>query len=392
MKKFSLYIIVISLSLLVHSQEDNENKWRLSGYVKDMVTMNMTGSSDSLNLTPDGNTLDNLVHNRLNLTWKPNEKFQTQVEMRNRIFWGDQVAFYQELGSPFSYVDLIDVNDDFFDLSFVPINEDKWVVHSMIDRAYVQWREEGWELRVGRHRINWGINLAWNPNDIFNAYSFFDFDYEERPGSDAVRFQRFIGYAGGYELAFKITDNWTDFTGAGMYKWNFNAYDIQVIGGIMRENIVLGGGWAGNINLAGFKGELTYFEPLNDRDERTFISSLTVDYSFVNSLYLNGSVLYNSAGSEDSDLLQFQSTANLDVRSLSPYEWSTFLQTSYQFHPLITGSAAILYFPGQPGVFLGPSITWSIVSNLDLDLIGQFFLDAEPTDVKLLYARIKYSF
>ena len=48
-------------------------------------------------------------------------------------------------------------------------------------------------LRIGRQRINWGVNLAWNPNDLFNAYSLIDFDYQERPGSDAIRFQYYMG-------------------------------------------------------------------------------------------------------------------------------------------------------------------------------------------------------
>ena len=38
------------------------------------------------------------------------------------------------------------------------------------------------------------MNLVWNPNDLFNAFSFVDFDYEERPGSDALRIQKYTGY------------------------------------------------------------------------------------------------------------------------------------------------------------------------------------------------------
>ena len=90
-----------------------------------------------------------------------------------------------------------------------PILEDfdQMVFHIMIDRLYLQWNDDSWQFKVGRQRINWGVNLAWNPNDIFNAYSLYDFDYEERPGTDALRFQKFIGYAGGYEIAIKIADN-----------------------------------------------------------------------------------------------------------------------------------------------------------------------------------------
>ncbi|MCG8318265.1 MAG: hypothetical protein MI921_02070 [Cytophagales bacterium] len=47
------------------------------------------------------------------------------------------------------------------------------------------WRKGCYQV-IGKHRINWGKSYVWNPNDVFNAYSFFDFDYEERRGTDAL--------------------------------------------------------------------------------------------------------------------------------------------------------------------------------------------------------------
>ena len=41
---------------------------------------------------------------------------------------------------------------------------------------------EGFIATAGRQRINWGQTFVWNVNDVFNAYSYFDFDYKERPG------------------------------------------------------------------------------------------------------------------------------------------------------------------------------------------------------------------
>jgi hypothetical protein len=68
------------------------------------------------------------------------------------------------------------------------------VVFAFDDRsAYLDYTAGKWQFRVGRQRINWGVNLVWNPNDVFNSFSYFDFDYEERPGSDAVRVQYYTG-------------------------------------------------------------------------------------------------------------------------------------------------------------------------------------------------------
>ena len=68
------------------------------------------------------------------------------------------------------------------------------------DRLFIEWNKEKWNIRIGRQRINWGINLAFNPNDIFNAYNFLDFDYEERPGVDAARVQYYYGSFSGLDL------------------------------------------------------------------------------------------------------------------------------------------------------------------------------------------------
>ena len=84
---------------------------------------------------------------------------------------------------------------------------DSVVFNTTIDRVFLEYNKNDWEVRVGRQRINWGINLAWNPNDVFNAYSFFDFDYEERPGSDAIRIRKYTGIASSVELAANITDD-----------------------------------------------------------------------------------------------------------------------------------------------------------------------------------------
>ena len=64
--------------------------------------------------------------------------------------------------------------------------------------------DEKWELTLGRQRINWGVNLAFNPNDLFNAYSLIDFDYQERPGSDAIRFQYFTNELSSFETAVQF--------------------------------------------------------------------------------------------------------------------------------------------------------------------------------------------
>lgn len=371
--------------------QSEESKVVFKGYLKNMSTLTDIG---------DKVWYENLTHNRLNLTWYPNNKTTFYFEVRNRILIGD---FVNDIPK---YSDLIDVNNDYFDLSANLIHNGSVVFNSMIDRVYVQWNDNNWEVKLGRQRINWGINLAWNPNDWFNAYSFFDFDYEERRGSDAIRVNYYTGATSSIEIAAKMAENVDDFVGAA--KWNINKwdYDIQFLGGIAHGDLALGTGWAGNIGLAGFKGEITYLKPVEDtkvnrRYERLIMASLSADYSFKSSLYLNGSVLYHSENEKDPlfGFSVFSQSTNSDftMRNLSNYRWSSFIQSGYQFSPLVTGSLSLMAFPGSNAFFINPAVSVSLHQDLDLGVFGQLFFD-EGLDgsyqaiSKSAFLRLKWSF
>jgi len=116
------------------------------------------------------------------------------------------------------------------------------------EKKWVQWQNTSWQITLGRQRVNWGVDRVWNPNDIFNAYSFIDFNYEKRPGSDALRVQYFKDMDYTLDLAVKITDAPNELIAAALYKFNKWNYDIQVLDGVYKRDMVTGTGWAGNIN------------------------------------------------------------------------------------------------------------------------------------------------
>ena len=292
--------------------EKKEKKWSIDGYVKDLITVNIIDGLDST-------WVENQIHHRLNFKWYPSSNLSGYVEVRNRIFWGD---FAKNIPV---YDQLVDLNNDFVDLSVVPLDRKSWVIHSMIDRAYLEWNKKDWEVRVGRQRINWGVTLVWNPNDLFNAFSFFDFDYEERPGSDGIRIKKYTGFASSVEFASNVSDNFDELTTAGLWKVNKWDYDFQFLAGKAREDLALGMGWAGNIGDAGFKGELTYLHPYESSVlDPAFLASLSGDYSFESSLYLHGAFYLNTTGERNpSNAFLTSRIGRLNVRSLSPYKIST---------------------------------------------------------------------
>ena len=393
-----IFIGLLLAGQMVCAQDSEESKVAFKGYLKNMSSFNYIG--DSL-------WYENLTHNRLNFAWYPNDNFSAYVEVRNRLYVGDFVKNLpgnDALGIP-SYGDIINANNDFFEWSANLVDNDNMVLNVMVDRAFIDWVQGDWEVKVGRQRINWGVNLAWNPNDWFNAYSFFDFDYEERPGSDAVRVIYYTGVASSVEVAAKAAKDIDHFVAAGLWKINKWNYDIQFLGGIAQGDLALGTGWAGNLGKASFKGELTYFNKVVDTEinedyNSMFLGAISVDYSFPNSLYLNGSVMYNSNGSDEANFgfsLIGQNLGSFTVRDLSPYTWSSFVQGTYQITPLLYGGAAVMVFPGTNVLFVNPLITFSIVQNLDLDVVGQLYFDNNQSGSydalsKSVFVRVKWSF
>jgi hypothetical protein len=177
----------------------------------------------------DNWTIDNLIHNRLNFKWNnKSDNFKAALELRNRLIIGESASTIP------GYAKMIDTDNGFVRLSDNLLNGNSYVLNSKIDRAYIDYTKDKFQVTIGRQRINWGQCFTWNPNDLFNAYSFFDFDYVEKPGSDAIRLQYYTSNTSTLEFAIK-EDNNHNVTSAFLYRFDKWNYDIQFLGGILTE-------------------------------------------------------------------------------------------------------------------------------------------------------------
>lgn len=377
-------ILVLTCVIYSFSQDEKERNWTLNGYVKNLQSVYKIDGFDSY-------LIDNLVHNRLNFKWYTNDHLTVRVEMRNRLFYGDLVKLSPGFGDQIE-----EANNDVLDLSFHWQESEGSVINSTLDRVYLEYVKNNWEIRLGRQRINWGISTVWNPNDVFNAFSFTDFDYEERPGSDALRIKHYTGVASSIEVAVNAAETWDDRVVAMLFKWNAFQYDFQVLSGVANNEFVLGAGWAGNIGNAGLKGEMTYFTPLVGVDPSSYAFTIGADYSFSNSLYTGLGYLYNSNGvtrGSLADLFSFQ----LSAKNLYPFRHALFANASYPITPLVNGVLAIIYSPvSSKPLFINPTVTWSIAQNWDLDIVGQLAFndtgDRYTSPITATFVRLKVSF
>lgn len=361
-------------------------RFKFGGYVKDLQLAEFTNNANSL-------ITGGIIHNRLNFKYFINSHFTFTAEERNLLYYGELAKYTPGLNKS------ADSETGYFNLTKTLVNQQTIILHSQFDRLNINWHTDKWDVTIGRQRINWGIALAWNPNDLFNAYNLLNFDYEERPGNDAVRVIHYFGNFSSLEVAAKPGTNANQDIIAGLYKFNFKGYDIQFLGGLYNKDLAIGAGWAGNIKNAGFKGEISWFQPrpgFQDSINASMEVSVTADYSFKNGLYINFSALYNNHGSENTFNLAVLKETTLSADNLLPFRYSFLAQAQKPFTPIFSGNFGLLYAPGINAFIFLPTLSYNLSNTWDLDLIGQSFFatinSKFQTAGNAIYLRLRWSF
>ena len=383
MKRLLIVIpaLVFVLSCTLLSQE-KPKCLTLNGYLTTMQSAMFDSLSGPL-------LNDYLIHNRLNFKGYLNKNITFAAEFRNRLFTGDMVrsgSFYaRQIGS----------DQGLADLSWNIINEQSFFLNTTLDRIWVDFNFGKFQARAGRQRINWGQTLVWNPNDIFNAYSFFDFDYIERPGSDAVRIQYYPSSSSAVELAIKA-DYKDRITSAVLYRFNKWGYDIQFLAGSFNNtDLVAGAGWSGAIGSVSFRGEASWFQPAKYFSDSTGTGIFTtgVDKSFKNNSTAQLQIMYCN-NPVKIDLFNTLYTGNLSTKDLAFSRFTAFGQFSYPVTPLLNLSISAMWFPDLKGYFAGPTFDYSLAENIDFSIFWQHFDSRinSGTIINLVFLRAKVSF
>ncbi|NOX18086.1 MAG: hypothetical protein GXO87_07375 [Chlorobi bacterium] len=332
------------------------------------------------------------ITNRFDFALYPNDNFTVNLGLRNLLDYGNIVRL-----TP-GYSDFVSRDDGWIDLTKKWSDGNSYVFYSSIDRLNIFYSSDNVELQAGRQRINWGVNLVWTPNDIFNSSSYLNFDYVEKPGSDALRAQYYLGISSSLQFVYKL-DAEKKVSAAAMFKFNEWDYDFQLFAGQMKDDIVFGGGWSGNLYDANFSGEITYFRDKDNFSDSVgvLVSSLGGTYSFENGFYLHGEFLFNSGGTtgKAGGILNLF-TQPYDAKNLSPAKYSLFGELSYPVTPLIRADVSAIFNPSDKSFYVGPFVDISLSQSVYLLLAGQFFSGSEGTEWgdfgEFYFLRVKWSF
>jgi hypothetical protein len=384
--RISAIWVLIILSINLHAQEKERN-WRLNGHVQILQDLWIPPETSSWQTMT-------MLGNRLDFRWNPGNTLSFHAGVRNNLNLGQMVQLYY----PY-YAEMSTIEEGFFDLTKLWVSDTSYYFYSNIDRLNMKIKTGKFEATIGRQRINWGINLVWTPNDIFNSFNYFDFDYVERPGCDAVLLEYFTGTASSLQLGFKI-DADEEITSALMYRFNRWNYDFQAFTGIMTKDLVIGTGWSGDIKGAGFTGEISYFHPYEHFSDTNgaLVGSLSANYTFKNSLFINASYLFNSDGTKGpagyGTVLSLY--ADISAKNFTLAKHSIYAGIGYPVTPLVRADLSSIFNPNDKSGFIGPSFDISLTNDLSLLVIGQIFWGETMTEFgdygSLCYVRLKWNF
>lgn len=393
--KIKLIIFLLFLADISFSQL---SPFDYNGYAKYLFsTSKIPRIDDRLN--------DNLIHMRLNTRWYATENLTAALELRFRAFYGESVEKI-----PF-YTELIQTQHDFAELDAVLWESKKSIGYLEADRFYLDYYKDKFHATLGRQRVAWGTCWVWNPTDLFNPKNVLNFDYEELPAADAIRVQYYTGPVTKFDVTYQPANDPENQILAGLWSLNEWNYDFNLITGVRFKKWLAGFSWAGDLLDAGFRGEVLVSQApdkpdtnslykqigqssLSSWDKPIVSIALSGDYTFPNTFYIHTEILFNNNGKTSNTLL-FQEEA-LSLGMLTAARWSLYQEFSYDITPLLRGTLYGIFNPDDKSFVIVPAISYSLLTNLDLFFITNFFRGEALTQYgefgTSFYARIKFSF
>jgi hypothetical protein len=378
---------IVSVDTIPNKNNEPESKFNFRGYVKYLPLLNINRDFSQENF-------NQIIHNRLNFRYYFKPELYAVFEIRNRIFSGANIRDNHIALSTFLAGD-----DGYFDASVVPVSNRNLLAHVISDRFYFDYTKGNWNIRAGRQRINWGINMVFNPNDLFNTWSFFDFDYEERPGADAIRLTRYISGMDRIEMVVNPARETKNMVAAALYGFNIRGYDFQGITGFFKNRAAIGGGWAGNIRQIGFKGEFTWFrdmQPVVGTKAGNIVGGASLSHRFQNEIFITTEYLYNGGRNRFEQNIPLLLTNPLSPDNLSFAKHTLFIQGMYPVNPVFSVGLSTINYMEDKTFFISPLLIYSLKTNLDASIISQIFAGPQTSPLAqagyLIAGTLKWSF
>jgi hypothetical protein len=392
-------ILFLLLPSLVFAFTNSPFKPEVSGYVK---TLNFfTGTTG---LTPEfaANPLD--VREKHENVFASLERFRLKVSDSYDIDQDQKVGFKLEydhqayFGSFVSTGDFriarnISENSQFADLSQTLVEEESAYYEHRLYRAVLTYKNQYFDLDIGRQQIPWGVAHFYTPTDLFNPFNPTQIELDERDGVDAASI--IFNDLYGYKTQFVYTPPGKDLHPQrflARVSRDFNNYEVGVLGGRVGRDHAAGFDASGNIRDAVVRGEFLYREVDKDRDFIRFTAN--VDYNFPHNIHSLLEYHFNGEGRRDRDRYRLDRAVKGEIQQLAKNYLGHLL--GYDITPLLRFENRTLFNMDDVSFFIRPELRYEFETNWLLTIGAQFYLgdknDEYGLPENLYLGELKYSF
>ncbi len=360
MKPLTLFLLLLTSTPQLSAQTFS---FDFSGYAKNLTIRSTSALSKEAFIL-------NTSRLRLKSALNAGSFAHAELWLDNELLAGD---FLQTVDYAFSK--LLE-RPTFYDLDWTVNDGDKHLIRQSLFRAFVTLNPGAAAITLGRQRIAWGTGFAWNPTDLFNPFNPSAIELDEKQGVDAVHATLPIGDLSRIEAAFTPKLSTIKPSYAAKLITNLHEYDVSFIAGKFRGDAIVGGDFAGYIGDAGFRGELAYtFKKNRDNYLRAVLNA---DYNFPHNFYALVEFYYNGPGAsnqKDYDIFHILSGESFNLAKL----YSAFSVTK-SITPLLNASVYSIINLVDHSSLLGPGLTWSLATNLDVSANTYFLFGADDSE------------
>jgi len=321
---------------------------------------------------------------RLGMESRPNEHVLIGANINIQQYWGQTTWNLFDFIPGYSELDLQ-----------MPMNISDTL---LLDNVYMTLHMPWADMTVGRQQISRGVGYAWNPTDIFNSKSLLDPSYEQT-GVPGVRVDIPLMYNLSFSSFIQPEMDWDLSAKQIWFKSTLLGFDVELTAAQTQwpywtalstlppvDKRLWGASAVGEIAGIGAwieSGRYT-MDGLDTHGEFHHLWDEVVwgaDYTFENSLYVLGEVLFNGLGEVNKRNVQlnnyFQSFEGITRSLMQNY---VFVYASHPTLDYVTLSLLSISNLNDYSATVAPQVDWNIYENTTISLQSSFFFGDNDTE------------
>lgn len=265
-----------------------------------------------------------------------------------------------------------------WDLTAEHISGNSSRLATRLERLDVLWRLGDYDIDIGRQPVTLGTSHFVSVIDIVAPFAPGDPDATYKPGVDAIRIRRPVGFTGEAEIIGVGMDPWEDGAVLARMRKLVKSVDVELIGGRFRRRGFGGIGWEGGVGEVGIWGEFAMFqrrpeeESVRGWSEAAFSGIAGIDANLPADAIGGCALMWQDFGVRNPDELE-------SVYTEAPYRegWLFLASAAYgvltfhrQMHPLVDADISGLVNLVDGSTLWQPMVSISVADNADLNLYG----------------------